>query len=300
MDAEEREQVRLPEHSMVAGLTACRTTPMTETGTSRYEFYDAQYARFGTELAADIRREVYGADLGQQGWRTLAEQEEIVVLVGSHAGAHVLDIACGSGGPSLAIADRAGCRLTGLDIEPAGIEEAKRRALALGLQDRVDFVVADCSAPLPLEDDAYDVAVCIDAVLHLRDRHAAFKDWFRLLRPGGRLLLTDAAVLTGDISKHEIDVRASQGEFVLVPLGFNERALEQAGFSLVACKDQTSSTAEIAGKLIAARQARSAKLQAEEGAQWFSSRQAFLSMTEALARTSRLSRFLYIAQKPLI
>ena len=189
-------------------------------------------------------------------------------------------------------------RLTGVDIEPAGIEEAKRRALALGLPDRVHFVVADCSSPLPLEGEAYDVVVCIDAVLHLRDRQAAFKDWFRILRPGGRLFLTDAAVLTGDVSKHEIDVRASQGEFVLVPLGLNERALQQAGFRLLACKDQTSPTAEIARKLLAARQVRSVELQAEEGAQWFASRQAFLSMIEALARTSRLSRFLYIAEKP--
>jgi SAM-dependent methyltransferase len=272
---------------------------MTQAGTSRYEFYDAQYARFGTELASEIRREAYGADLGQQGWRTLAEHEDIVKLVGPNAGAPVLDIACGSGGPSLAVAARTGCRLTGVDIEPAGVDEARRRALALGLQDRVQFVVADCSSPLPFGNEAYDVVVCIDAVLHLRDRHAVFKDWFRLLRRGGCLLLTDAAVLTGDISKYEIDVRASQGEFVLVPLGFNERALQRAGFRLLVCKDQTSSTAEIAGKLFVARQSRSAKLEAEEGVQWFANRQAFLSMTEVLARTSRLSRFLYIAEKPV-
>jgi len=39
-----------------------------------YEFYSAQYSRFGSLLAAEIRREAYGQDLGQQGWRTLDEQ----------------------------------------------------------------------------------------------------------------------------------------------------------------------------------------------------------------------------------
>jgi SAM-dependent methyltransferase len=265
---------------------------------SRYNFYDAQYARFGTQLAAEIRREVYGVDLGQQGWRTLAEQDQIAELVESESETHVLDIACGSGGPSLDIAARTGCRLTGLDVEPAGIHEARGRAAALGLQDRVKFEVADCGAALPQENEAYDVVVCIDAVLHLRDRQAAFSEWFRVLRPGGRLLMTDAAVLTGNISKTEIDIRASQGEFVLVPLGFNERALEQVGFGLLERKDQTASTAEIAGKLLGARKARAIALQAEEGTEWFDHRQAFLSITETLSRTGRLSRFLYVAERP--
>ena len=40
-------------------------------------FYAAQYARFDDPVAAEIRREVYGRDFGEQGWRSLAEQEEI-------------------------------------------------------------------------------------------------------------------------------------------------------------------------------------------------------------------------------
>ena len=42
-----------------------------------FNFYGPQYARFGSGLAAELRREVYGEDLGQQGWRTAAEQAEI-------------------------------------------------------------------------------------------------------------------------------------------------------------------------------------------------------------------------------
>ena len=37
-------------------------------------FYGPQYGRFGTDEAAEIRREVYGIDLGQQGWRGAEEQ----------------------------------------------------------------------------------------------------------------------------------------------------------------------------------------------------------------------------------
>ena len=76
-----------------------------------FNFDGPQYARFGTALAAELRREVYGEDLGQQGWRTAAEQAEIAELMGLGSDTHVLDVACGSGGPSLALVERTGCRL---------------------------------------------------------------------------------------------------------------------------------------------------------------------------------------------
>jgi len=264
----------------------------------RYAFYNAQFARFGSGLAAEIRREVYGEDLGQQGWRTLKEQDEITALVGEQPASHLLDIACGSGGPSLAVLSSTDCRLTGVDIEPEGITEAKHRALAMGLSDSVEFVVADCSQRLPFDDNAFDVAVCIDAVLHLKDRFALLTDWFRLLKPGGRVLFTDAAVLTGAVSKQELDIRASQGDFVFVPPGLNEAAATNAGFRLRKCADTTRATADIAARLHAARDARTTALQEEEGAEWFVKRQSFLATTAILAVEGRLSRFIYIADKP--
>ena len=91
---------------------------MSESNENRYDFYSAQYARFGSGLAAEIRREVYGTDFGQQGWRTLDEQDMIVEIVGERPSPRLLDVACGSGGPSLAIASAmTGCHVTGVDIE---------------------------------------------------------------------------------------------------------------------------------------------------------------------------------------
>ncbi|QIG46573.1 class I SAM-dependent methyltransferase [Nordella sp. HKS 07] len=161
----------------------------------RFEFYSAQYARLGTDTAAEIWREVYGEDLGQQGWRTLDEQAQIAELIGTSS-CDVLDIACGSGGPSLALVASTGCKLTGVDIEAPGIEYAQRLALERGLADRAHFVVCDCRNRLPFEDESFDFAVCIDAISHLGDRFAALSAWSRLLRPGGRLLFTDSVVLT--------------------------------------------------------------------------------------------------------
>jgi SAM-dependent methyltransferase len=262
-----------------------------------FDFYGAQYARFASPLAAQMRREVYGEDIGQQGWRTLAEQAEIVELLGLGPDDRVLDVACGAGGPSLALVERTRSELLGLDSEPAAIAHAESQARSRGLSDRARFSVLDCSGPLPLGDGRFDALLCIDAICHLPDRAATLAEWARLLRAGGRLLFTDPAVLTGAMSRSEMDARASAGPFLVVPPGLNEKALESARLDLRRSEDHSAAMAEIASLWHATRLRHAAALEQEEGAPWFAQRQLFLSMTAQLASTRRLSRFLYLAEK---
>jgi hypothetical protein len=69
---------------------------MTEQHEGRTDSYSVQYARFGTELVAEPRRDVFGEDIGQPGWRTAAEQAEMAEcpLVGKAR--DVLDAARGA------------------------------------------------------------------------------------------------------------------------------------------------------------------------------------------------------------
>jgi len=90
---------------------------MTKQQDGRVDFYRERYARIGSELAAELRREVYGTDNGQMNWRTAAEQAEIAEFLRLGQTRHVLDVACGSGGPSLALIEGTRCRLTGVDLE---------------------------------------------------------------------------------------------------------------------------------------------------------------------------------------
>jgi SAM-dependent methyltransferase len=263
-----------------------------------FNFYGPQYARFGSELAAEMRREVYGEDIGQQGWRTAAERAETPDLLRLGPDRRVLDVACGAGGPSLALVERTGCRLTGVDIEAAGIAYAQAEAAARGLAGRAAFAVFDCGARLPFEDGAFDAVLCIDAINHLRDRFGTISEWARLLRRGGRLLFTDPAVLTGPIAKGELDIRAAHGFFLFGPPGIDEEAIAAAGLTLLCCEDRSAATAEIAARWHATRARRADVLKREEGADWFGQRQQFLATTAELARSRRLSRFLYVAEKP--
>jgi hypothetical protein len=54
------------------------STPPEVQDTRRSGFYSGQYERFGEDLAAEVRREVYGMDFGQQGWRSLGEHEILI------------------------------------------------------------------------------------------------------------------------------------------------------------------------------------------------------------------------------
>ena len=108
-------------------------TGQTETSDAGpFDFYAAHFARFDSALARALRLEVYGEDLGQTGWRTGAEQVEIAEWLRLGPGVRLLDVCCGSGGPSLALAVRTGCHVTGLDVEPVGVARARAAAEGAG------------------------------------------------------------------------------------------------------------------------------------------------------------------------
>lgn len=268
-------------------------------GPDHPDFYSAQYARFASDLARAMRREVYGEDMGQQGWRSIEEQNAIAdfLIAGPHD--HILDVGCGSGGPSLALVERTGGRLTGVDVEAAAIAFGQAEAKARGLADRATFKLLGGDGALPFSDGGLDSIVCIDVIAHINgDRAGTLAGWARLLRPGGRLVFTDPAVVTGAITKAELDIRASIGFFMCAPVGVNEAALQSAGLTLVRSEDRTAAIAEIAARWHEVRARHTAVLEREEGAAWFGKRQRFLATTAELARSRRLSRLLYFAEKP--
>jgi SAM-dependent methyltransferase len=263
----------------------------------RTDFYTVKYASFGSDVAIALRREVFGEDIGQQGWRTAGEQAEIAEFAGIGKTSHVLDICCGSGGPSLALVERTGCRLTGIDRETAGITHAQAQASARRLSDRATFSVGDCAGVLPFEDSSFDVVLCIDAISHLPKRFETLREWTRLLRHRGRVVFTDNAVITGEIAKSELDLRTAIGFFLFVPPGFNEEAIKAAGLTLLRCDDTTAAVAEIGARMCSARLRHASALQQEEGADGFQERQGLYTIAAELTKSRRLSRFLYVAEK---
>jgi SAM-dependent methyltransferase len=113
--------------------------------------------------------------------------EHTVSLARLHAGERVLDLATGTGNAAL-IAGAAGAAVTGLDTSSRLIDVARGRAAAAGLVD-ARFVVGDVQA-LPFEDDTFEVALSVFGLIYAADARRAFDEMIRVLRAGGRALIS--------------------------------------------------------------------------------------------------------------
>jgi SAM-dependent methyltransferase len=261
----------------------------------RVDAYDIPYDRFADDVYAAVRREAFGVDIGQHGWLTADELARWADWLALPSWSRVLDVACGSGGPSLALARRTGARVIGVDVNPHGIGTARRAARLRGMQG-VSFELADADEPLPFDDASFDAVVCIDAISHLRDWRAAFRDWRRLARPGARLLFTDPAVITGTLTSEELAMRTAIGHFTFVPADATHRMLAAAGFTVLDTANATANEAAVARRWHAARASRAEALVALEGRERYEGLQAFLSVVHRLAEERRLSRLVYLAE----
>jgi SAM-dependent methyltransferase len=262
------------------------------------DHYGQQYGSFADEVYAGVRHEACGEDFGQNSWHTAEEHDRLRSWLALDPSSRLLDVASGSGGPTLRMAQRSGCQAVGIDIQADGIAAARAAAQQAGLSERVGFRQHDASRPLPFADAAFDAVLCVDAVNHLPDRPAVVREWWRILRPGGRLVFTDPIVVTGPLSNEEVAIRAAIYYFLFVPLGYNEHALTGAGFVVEVAEDRTGDIALVAGRWRDARAKREADLRAVEGDERYTKQQIFFAMCAGLAAERRLSRFAYLASKP--
>jgi SAM-dependent methyltransferase len=260
----------------------------------RESTYDRDYKRFAHELYMSIRRDAFGEDIGQNSWLTAAEQRQFCRWLELDSSSEVLEVASGSGGPALFTVARTGCRITGIEIEDDGVQAANGTARERGLADRARFVRADAREPLPFADGSFDAVYCIDAINHFYDRSGLLCECARVLRPGGRILFTDPITVTGLLRRDEMITRSGgMGEFVFTAPGPDEKLLDEAGFVEIRTEDVSDNPARVAAAWHAARQRRTAELDALEGTEENESTQRFLATVALLARERRISRFVF-------
>jgi ubiquinone/menaquinone biosynthesis C-methylase UbiE len=264
-----------------------------------HSHYDSNYGNFQTELYEQIRREAFGEDIGQNSWLTGEEQDRFLVWLDLSAGKTLLDVGCGAGGPALRIAATTGCSVVGIDVHEQAVSTASSLATQRGLSRLAAFRLVDATHQLPFPADSFDSITCIDAINHFPDRPSVVGEWARLLKPGGRVLFTDPLTVTGPLSNAEIAVRSSAGFYLLVPSGYNERIIVQCGLQLLTSENVSRNMAEVAQRRREARASRSSALREIEGDEAYESQQDYLAIAARIAQEGRLSRFVFVAQKPL-
>ena len=115
---------------------------------------------------------------------------ELAALGALAPGTSALDVGCGVGGPSRVLAMRYGCRVTGIDL----VEEYCRVAQMLARRVCRHQSVCYCQASalgLPFGDATFDVVWTQHASMNIEDKPRLYGEMFRVVKPGGRLLLYD-------------------------------------------------------------------------------------------------------------
>lgn len=152
---------------------------------------------------------------------------------------YVLDIGCGVGATACHLARAYGCRVVGIDLREAMIENARDRARRERVEDRVEFRVEDVQA-LSFHEGMFDAVLCESVLTFVSDRPKAVAELARVLKPGGYVGLNEEVWIErppagmmeriGDIWDIEVDLPTS-GEW----LGW----LESAGLRDVVVRSLT-------------------------------------------------------------
>jgi ubiquinone/menaquinone biosynthesis C-methylase UbiE len=105
-------------------------------------------------------------------------------------GEYVVDIGTGRGELPAVAAELGARKAVGVDYSPDAIELARETLRVHGVEDRASVLLADARA-IPVEDDTADLVTMLDVVEHLSpsELQATLGEAFRILRPGGRLLV---------------------------------------------------------------------------------------------------------------
>jgi sarcosine/dimethylglycine N-methyltransferase len=121
---------------------------------------------------------------------------ELAKLAGVQTGWAVLDAGSGLGGPSRHLAGRYGCHVEGVDLTPAFVEVAELLSERTEAADRLNYRVGDVTA-LAFEAARFDLVWCEHVAMNIADRPKLYREFRRVLKPGGLLAFYDVVSTDG-------------------------------------------------------------------------------------------------------
>ena len=174
----------------------------------------------------------------------LAGTENVAKRLAPRPGERLLDIGSGIGGPARWFAAKYGVQVTGVDLTPEFCAAAETLNAMTGLADRVRILEGSALA-LPLPDGAYDAAYSQNVIMNIADKPLFCREAFRMLRPGGRLALSNLCAGPAGEPYFPVPWATTRDASFLESPESMRANLAAAGFEIVEFRDVTPELVEV-------------------------------------------------------
>jgi SAM-dependent methyltransferase len=149
---------------------------------------------------------------------------------------HLVDIGCGIGGPARYLAQRFGCRISGVDITPPYVEAGNKLTALVRMQQQVRIELGD-GQRLPYADAQFDGGYAQHVTMNVPDRAKFYDEAFRVLKPGAFFALTEHGLGPNGSPYHPVPWSSDgSGEYLVTPEA-TRALLRAAGFTAIEMKD---------------------------------------------------------------
>lgn len=161
--------------------------------------------------------------------------KEFVAKLELKSGQKVLDVGCGIGGGDFYMAENFDVEVVGIDLSINMVSFAIERAI--GLNYPVEFEVADCTKKT-YPDNTFDVIYSRDTILHIHDKPTLFRSFYKWLKPGGKVLISDYCKRAGPPSPEFAEYIKQRG-YDLHDVESYGQMLRDVGLDEVIAEDRT-------------------------------------------------------------
>ena len=260
---------------------------------------EARYSalhRLDSPASRLIRESIWPSDrdIGQQSFVGPGYLDGLAARLSIGARHRVLDVGSGVGGPAVYLAERTGCRITGVEINEVGVDASRALAASAGLEERAQFHLAD-ALQMPVGDDTFDIAISLNVVNVFADKVVLFREVARVLRPGGIW-----AFLSGTFEALSAEERAGLTREGQVPIhpdsidGYRDK-VERAGFRIDEVTEYVAEFREQISLWAAAYRRHAAAIAGEQGQEAMRLHLGYFDTYERLVQAGRAANHLVIA-----